>query len=1663
MRFLSAADSPMIEGEQPLPGRANYLRGQQVEKWITSVDTFGKVRYSNLYPGIDVLFHADESGSELEHDFVVAPDADPKAIRFEMSGADALRLRPDGQLAIVVQGKTLIFHQPRAYQETRNGRVAVEAEFRVDAHRVVGFHLGKYDHTSPLTIDPVLSFATYLDGNDTDTLRALASDASGNIYVAGSTSSLDFPVSGAQQPTNKGSGDVFISKLDPTGHTLLYSTYLGGSSTDEAESLAIDAHGNVVVSGTSLSNDFPHAGNLTSTDSGYTITENFVASLDATGSTLRYAGFLCSNLPVQQDDYTRLSRVAFDTQGNAYVAGMTDDPTFTVTPGAYGAPVAPYPSASTLFIVKVTPDGSIGYKATIPQTPPQLIGSNIPPLTFGNIAVDSSGAVVLGGSAGNDVPTTAGTLSPALPLTNNGNAGFALKLNAAGSALVFSTYLPGTDTVTDVALDAAGDIYLAGLTYESNLPTSANALQKTLIPRGTSGETFHEGFVVKLSSDGTKAIDATYFGGATTQASGGTDIRGLAVDAAGNVDVAGGTEAVDLPLKNPLTSVMHLAGSDDLFLAQLSGDLSTLQFGTFLHPIDSTAQFAALAAAPNGHLLVSGSTLSTMFPTTAGSYQQAPPPQLNPYVMSPRIFIAGIDLSVAAPSLCFDTTRVNLGAVLVNTVANATVNVTNCGNAALTLSSVTSSDSTVTVTQNCSAIAPGSVCQLQLAYAPKAQGALNGSLTLSGNNALSPQLVSVAGTAGYPQVTLPPSLSFDDLLVGETGSINGIFLQNQGGGAFILSSASITGDFQVTQNSCNTPVPVNGNCSIYINFSPTAAGPRTGVLTLTDNLNSGVQTIALSGNGLTSAPAPTITEILATPVGTSGTGTLLVYGAGFFPNSTVLWNGQSRTTHYDSEQVLIADLLPVDTLQPGEALVSVSTPAPGGGTSAPSTATIYGRLKNILVLHEVFEPHSQLIYATISKTSPTNANSVVAIDPVAMRVIKTVLTGNSPDAIAVSDDGSMLYVGLDDLLSVTQVSLPGGTQNFTVPLPSVTFIPNSPITNVLASALKVVPGQPHTWLAGLCLTAAVPCGLGVVVFDDATVRPTQALGSSLTADSFVFVNDPTVVYSTEFDQLPSDISVFKISADGIQRTRISAFLPAVGGSPLASDGSLIYDSAGQVIDPSTLITQFTYPPVYTGSPQPSGFALDPANKRVYFVGQGPYNYQMPFIGGLVLSAVGQTTMSNLGQIGFSEESSAAGVERFGSNGLAINQGNQWLFLQTSLTGATLPVLSVTVSPASLSFGSQTQGTTSAAQTVTLTNAGTVAVSLSGISATGDYSETNTCGTSLAVSASCVISVSFTPAAAADRTGQLTITDNAPGSPQSVSLDGTGMPVAPVVAASVSPASLSFGSQTQGTTSGAQTVTLTNTGTAAVSISGISAAGDYSETNTCGTSLAGSASCAISVSFTPTAVGDRTGQLTIADNAPGSPQSVSLDGTGAAPPLSLAPASAGGDTATVLAGGVVTYKLTLTTAAYTGAVGLSCTGVSAPATCVISPASLNVTAGVPAPFIVTVTTGSSSASALLGGPPSRAADARRRIVMAGLGLMGFATFPLIFSIRRCRSGFLVLVLLGCTVGLGLTGCGSGSSARPAGSGSVVAAGTYHLTISAAAGNQSTAEVLTLTVK
>ena len=211
-----------------------------------------------------------------------------------------------------------------------------------------------------------------------------------------------------------------------------------------------------------------------------------------------------------------------------------------------------------------------------------------------------------------------------------------------------------------------------------------------------------------------------------------------------------------------------------------------------------------------------------------------------------------------------------------------------------------------------------------------------------------------------------------------------------------------------------------------------------------------------------------------------------------------------------------------------------------------------------------------------------------------------------------------------------------------------------------------------------------------------------------------------------------------------------------------------------------------------------------------------------------------------------------------------------VLLLTSLSAAQ----SVTVSPASLSFGNEALSIPSSAKTVTLKNGTSTALTISSIGASGEYSDTTTCGASLSAGASCTISVTFTPSATGSRTGTITVTDSASNSPQTVSLTGTG-----VLQATVSPASLSFGSLAVQTTSAAKTVTLKNNLPTALSVSSIAVTGDYAQTNTCGASLAAGASCTVSVTFTPVATGSRTGTLTITDSASNSPQTVSLTGTG----------------------------------------------------------------------------------------------------------------------------------------------------------------------------------------
>ena len=1475
---LEGGTGKRVQPEQLLPGTANYLHGSQASGWIRDIATYGQLRYAGVYPGIDLVFHGDETGSEIEHDFFVSAGTDPGIIHLNIDGADSLHLESNGDLDLSIGGRALLFRRPKAYQDTPAGRRTINVSYRLNSSDGVRFNVGTYDKKYPLVIDPVLNFATYFGGSGGDQISAITTDASGNIYIVGSTSSVDFPLAGPEQSTLASGPDAFISKLDPTGHTLIYSTYLGGSRTDQGQSIAVDVNGNVVVSGITTSSDFPQAGKLSSANSGFTVTLNFVASLNASGSTLRYSGLLGTTSGTYDDYNILLNRVAFDSQGNAYIAGLTGDPTFPRTAGAYGGAIAPYPSDETLFLAKIGTDGTVLYGATIPETPAQQIGSQVHRIDLGGLAIDSTGAAVVGGTAGTALPTTSGVLASTFP--NNSAvipaiAGYVLKLNPAGSALLFSTYLTGTNVVNGIALDTTNNIYVTGTTLETTLPVSTNAYQKTLVPRTQCG--CYAGYVMKLDSAGTSALEATYFNGTTPQAPGSTGFRGIALDPSGNVVVGGGTGARDIPFKNPLSATVTNIGvsfiNTDLYVAQLSSDLSTLLFGSSLNANDDAALFQSIATDPQGHIILAGTTLSNIFPTTSGSLHPSAPPEPGPNALIMHPFVTSLDLSVPAPSLCFDTNSVNFGPVLVGTVGTGTVHITNCGNADLNISSVTPSDPVVTATQNCS-IAPGASCQLQLILRPDRIGAEKRKRSDHWQYGYLATGCDVPRSSRSSAGFLPTSISFSDLMVGQTGATAGLGIMNTGNGAFTLTSAIATGDFQIVQNGCSAPTPPQGTCLIVLNFSPTAAGARTGLLALTDNLTPGNQAITLNGNGLVSAPTPAITGIRAIPQNVSN-GSLYIYGTGFLPNSSVLWNGNSRPTIYLDEQTIIATLSGADLQTIGEVPVSVTTPGPGGGTSATSLATVYGVLENIQVQHEVFDPNAQLIYATIAQSSKTYANSVVAVDPVQMKIVKTIYTGSKPDQIAISDDGKLLYIGLDASSSVIQIALPDNTVNFslTLPIPSTIGLQ---VTAVQASALAVVPGSPHTWLVASCAVNSSPCGLAVTVYDDATARPTQVIANpQLSVDNFIFVSDPSIVYSTEYNQSPADTSSYKIATDGIRRTATSNFSSSgTGGGPLTTDGTYIYVSNGQVIDPTTLSVTSHY------TQGGSSLHLDKASGRLLFAGPSYISGQ----GNLTVTAADIASKNTLGKITLLEQPSAGSIERFSTNGIFLSTPIKLIFLRSGITGTSAtPPPPVTLSPTVLSFSSQQQGTSSTAQTVTLTNTGATPLTISAISITGDYAQTSTCSSNVAAGAACTIGVTFSPSGVGDRSGLLSVQTNVSTTALTVTLDGTGLALPPpsVSSATLTPTSLDFGQQIQGTSSSVQQVKLASSGTAPLAIANIATSGDFTQTNNCPSVLAPGSNCTVSILFTPTVVGARTGSLTVTDNDPSGSQTISLTGSGSA--------------------------------------------------------------------------------------------------------------------------------------------------------------------------------------
>ncbi len=600
MTFDGANPHAEVVALDKLPGIVNYFIGGDPSKWRTNIPTYKKVEYTNVYAGIDLVYYGNQG--QLEYDLIVAPGADPNQIQLAFEGAEQMTTDESGNLVLAVHQGQVRLLKPQVYQVADGKRTAIAASYVLHASnsalvKPVGIQLAAYDVGTPLIIDPVLSYATYLGGGGDELGRSIAVDIDGNAYVTGSTLSANFPTTaGAFQVALSGIGAAFVTKFNPTGTALVYSTYLGGSGSADGDGIAVDTTGNAYVTG-STGADFPTTTGAFQTAFGGAV-DAFVTKLNPTGSALVYSTYLGGSSNDQFDGAAGTSGgIAVDATGNAYVTGDTESTDFPITAGAFQTAL----NISDAFVTKLNPAGSALVYSTY------LGGSQVE--SGHGIAVDASGqAYVTGLTASSDFPITTGAL-----FIGNALDVFVSKLNSTGTALVYSTYLSGnsTDYGTGIAVDATENAYVTGLTCGGNFPITAGAFQTVIGDASCQGEAF----VTKLSSAGT-VLYSTYLGGI-----GADQAMGIAVDASGQAYVTGLTGSSNFPTTAGAFQVT-LSGIQDAFVTKLNSAGSGLVYSTY-HGGIGNDQGRGIGLDASGNAYVTGLTRSADFPTSAGAFDAA--------------------------------------------------------------------------------------------------------------------------------------------------------------------------------------------------------------------------------------------------------------------------------------------------------------------------------------------------------------------------------------------------------------------------------------------------------------------------------------------------------------------------------------------------------------------------------------------------------------------------------------------------------------------------------------------------------------------------------------------------------------------------------------------------------------------------------------------------------------------------------------------------------------------------------------------------------------------------------------------------------------------------------------------------------------------------------
>jgi len=805
MNLLAAAPHPRVSAAGMLPGVTNYIRGNDPARWRMNVRHYARVRYAQVYSGIDLTFHGESR--QLEFDFVVAPSANPSPVRFRFSGAQSVALDSAGQLIVASAAGDLRLHRPLAYQERHGTRHAIAASFVLRRGGEVGFVIGPYDHRRALVIDPALSYSTFLGGAGEDEATAIAVDSAGNAYVTGQTASSNFPSSSGTVGT-RGNLDVFVSSLRPDGSALNYTTLLGGSGNEIGNAIAVDPAGDAYVTGATNSSDFPvTSGALRLSPGG--AQDAFVARLDPTGA-VSYATYLGGS-----DDDSG-NGIAVDASGNAYVAGDTLSTDF---PGASASQLQSGNAGSDDgFVAKLNAAGSaLGFAAYLGGS--QADSANA-------IALDSSGNIYITGSTlSADFPHTPGAYQARCGGDANCNGGladaFLSKIKGDGSAFLYSTFLggSGSDIANGVAVDAAGEATIVGSTSSSDFPT-ANPFQAAL-------EGAPDIFVTRLNAAGTGLIFSTYIGCDDPD-----EATAVALDPIGDVYLTGRTQsATDFPTTGGFQ--VSIGGGADAFVTELSGS-GQMIYSSYLGGSGNENSFqGSISQAPLGGIAVdsagnaylAGSTNSTTGFTTVSPFQATNAGGASDAFVA-KIAAVSSDFSLSASP------------------ATLMVSAGSSANAAVTVNSV-NNPFAGSVALSCSGLPAAAGCTFTPPSGTPGAGGFGSTLTLATTPAISAgdYPISVSGTSGAVNESTTINLSVQDFQI--SASAPAAPTVNAGS----LTTATVTivplnGFAGAVALSCASDLPAGTTCS----FNPSTVTNGAGTSTLTLNTTSSAATGAASIN-----------------------------------------------------------------------------------------------------------------------------------------------------------------------------------------------------------------------------------------------------------------------------------------------------------------------------------------------------------------------------------------------------------------------------------------------------------------------------------------------------------------------------------------------------------------------------------------------------------------------------------------------------------------------------------------------------------------------------------------------------------------------------------------------------------------------------------------------